>query len=69
MVLDMKTQDSNSQEKNFFYLINQIQRVHFGHPQLRLGQLLSIAASRGGWESDDLFYVPDDTLSKGLMKM
>lgn len=36
------------------------------YPTLRLGQLLSCAASRGGWTSGDLFYCPNDILIKGL---
>ena len=69
MDLYSQTVDRHTQEKNFFYLIKQIQRAHAMNPQLRLGQLLTIAASKGGWELDDLFYVPDDTLIKGLLKM
>lgn len=39
------------------------------HPQLRYQQIMSIAASKGGWRENDLFYCPDDILLKGLNKI
>lgn len=36
------------------------------HPELRLCQVLSIAAHKVGWANDDLFYCPDSTILKGL---
>ncbi len=36
------------------------------HPELRLCQILSNAASKAGWENDDLYYLPDKKLLEGL---
>lgn len=36
------------------------------HPELRLCQILSNAASKAGWDNNDLFYLPDDKLLEGL---
>ena len=36
------------------------------HPELRLCQILSNAASKAGWDKNDLFYLPDDKLLEGL---
>lgn len=36
------------------------------HPELRLCQVLSIAAHKAGWANEDLFYCPDSTILKGL---
>ena len=36
------------------------------YPELRLCQLLSIAAYKAGWANEDLFYCPDSTILKGL---
>lgn len=38
------------------------------HPELRICQIMSIAAKKADWFNDDLFYCPDDTLIKGLEK-
>lgn len=35
-------------------------------PELRIGQTMVIAAKKGGWNQDDIFYCPDDILLKGL---
>lgn len=69
MVCNRQTQDSYAQQKNFYHIVNQIQRVHAERPYLRLGQLLTIAAKEAGWEENDLFYIPDDVLFKGLRKI
>lgn len=39
------------------------------YPQLRCQQIMSIAASKGGWNKRDLFYCPDETLLRGLNKI
>lgn len=39
------------------------------HKELRLCQLLSIAADKGGWKESDLFYCDDETLFDGLKKL
>lgn len=36
------------------------------HPELRLCQILSNAASKAGWDSNDLFYLLDEKLLEGL---
>lgn len=36
------------------------------HPELRLCQVLSIAAHKAGWANEDLFYCPDSTILQGL---
>lgn len=36
------------------------------HPELRLCQILSNAASKAGWDNSDLFYLPDEKLLEGL---
>lgn len=35
-------------------------------PDLRLGQIVSSAAKLGGWSHDDVYYVEDDVVSRGL---
>lgn len=39
------------------------------HPELRYGQILAIAASKAGYCNDDLFYIEDSDLEKGLIKV
>lgn len=51
---------------NLIYLIKKVREQY---PMLRIGQLLSLAAKRGGWEQDDLFYCPDEKIIKGLESM
>lgn len=36
------------------------------HSELRLCQILSNAASKAGWDNNDLFYLPDEKLLEGL---
>lgn len=36
------------------------------HPELRIGQIISIAAHKGGWEEKDTFYCPDVVLKEGF---
>lgn len=36
------------------------------HPELRLCQIFSSAASKAGWDNNDLFYLPDEKLLEGL---
>lgn len=47
-------------------LIYEIKKVH---PELRLCQILSIAATKAGWKDNDLFYCSDETILKGLQIM
>ena len=39
------------------------------YPQLRVCQIIMIASKLGGWENNDVFYVPDATLADGLEKL
>lgn len=40
--------------------------IHQKRPELRVSQIMSIAAHMGGWENNDLFYCPDAVILKGL---
>lgn len=39
------------------------------NPELRLCQILSIAAKKAGWKDNDLFYLEDKQLIEGLKIM
>ena len=47
-------------------LIYEIKKVH---SELRLCQILSIAANKAEWKDNDLFYCSDETILKGLQIM
>lgn len=47
-------------------LIYEVKKVR---PELRLCQILSIAANKVGWKDNDLFYCSDETILKGLQIM
>lgn len=47
-------------------LIYEVKKVR---PELRLCQILSIAANKSGWDNDDLFYCSDETILEGLQIM
>ena len=47
-------------------LIAQVSAIY---PELRLGQLLTIAAKNANWQQSDIFYCPDDRLERGLTVM
>lgn len=36
------------------------------YPDLRIGQIIVNAATKGGWTQGDIFYCPDEVLLKGL---
>lgn len=38
------------------------------HPELRVGQIMSIAAQKGGWNNSDIFYCSNDILEAGFEK-
>lgn len=48
------------------HIISNLCEIHKIHPELRVCQILSIAAQMTGWKNDDLFYCPDDVILKGL---
>lgn len=41
-------------------------KVHNYYPELRVCQILSIAANKAGWSNSDLFYCSDSTILEGL---
>lgn len=43
----------------------QIINLLTAHPELRLGQVISLCAKLGGWMPDDIFYCPDDLIAEG----
>lgn len=47
-------------------LIYEVKKVH---PELRLCQILSIAANKAEWKDNGLFYCSDETILKGLQIM
>lgn len=53
----------------FEEILNATRTIKNLHPQLRYQQIMSIAASKGGWDNKDLFYCPDEVLLKGLNKL
>lgn len=55
-----------NEKMDFEECIRLLLNVHFIHPELRMCQVLSIAAHKAGWTNDDLFYCPDSTILKGL---
>lgn len=38
-------------------------------PELRIGQIMTNAANKGGWSLSDLFYCPDGVILNGLDKL
>lgn len=48
------------------HIVSSLCEVHQRNPELRVCQIMSIAAHMAGWENDDLFYCPDSTILKGL---
>ena len=44
-------------------LLNEIKQRH---PELRICQIISIAAYKAGWSNTDIFYLPDEKLLSGL---
>ena len=47
-------------------IISEIKKFHH---ELRLCQILSIAANKADWKDNDLFYCSDETILKGLQIM
>lgn len=52
-------------EEILYWIVNLAEK----HKELRLCQLLCIAADKGGWKESDLFYCDDETLYYGLQKL
>lgn len=50
-------------------IVGKIYEIVQMHPELRLCQILSIAAKEVGWSSGDLFYLSDAELLNGLTKL
>lgn len=55
--------------KSAITIMEFVTTVKLYHPELRVGQILSNAAHKGGWKDNDIFYCPDDTLKRGLVMM
>lgn len=48
------------------YIVNALCEIHKKRPELRVCQIMNIAAHTAGWENDDLFYCPDSVILRGL---
>lgn len=48
------------------HIFSALCEIHQKHPELRVCQIMSVAAKYAGWENDDLFYCPDSVILKGL---
>lgn len=46
--------------------VDSIKIIQEIYSELRITQILSIAAKKAGWNNDDLFYCPDEIIQKGL---
>ena len=44
-------------------LLNEIKKRH---PELRICQIIDIAAYKAGWDNNDLFYLSDEKILSGL---
>ncbi len=49
-------------------LLNDLKELWLKNPDLKLCQLLSYVAFKGGWYNNALFYVGDDIIAKGIKK-
>lgn len=49
-------------------IIRDIYIIQQRYSELRVGQIIVIAARKGGWELDDVFSCPDEVLKAGLAK-
>jgi uncharacterized protein YihD (DUF1040 family) len=50
-------------------VINELKKFWKSAPDLRLCQLLTSAARSADWNNNDLFYLEDDRLLEGLIKL
>lgn len=57
---------SQKNEMEFAECINLLSQVQAKYPELRICQILSIAAHKAGRKDNDLFYCPDSTICEGL---
>ena len=48
-------------------LLKLIEEMWKKYPDLRLTQLMSVAANKYGWKGNDLFYFEDDNLTQGIL--
>lgn len=53
-------------DEDFARCIQLLYEVHSKHPELRMCQILSIAAHKAKFLNNDLFYCPDSTVCEGL---
>lgn len=47
-------------------IIELISIISTAYPELRIGQIMMNAATKGGWNQHDIFYCPDEITLKGL---
>ena len=50
----------------FETIFSNVRVIYQNHPELRLQQIITIAAQKAGWKDNDLFYCPDATIKQGL---
>jgi len=50
-------------------LLGLIKLLWIAYPDMRLGQLIYNAAAITGWGSNDIFYLEDDQLYKGIKEL
>ena len=50
-------------------IMRMVSEVHKMYPEMRIGQLIYCAAAKAGWNNDDVFYLPDEMLMRGLQEM
>ena len=60
---------NNKKDDSILDILEYIRAIKQEYPQLRLCQILSIAASRGGWVLNDTFSCPDELIAIGLKDM
>lgn len=65
----MSDNNRSSRTAELVQIIGKVCEIVQKHPELRLCQIFSIAAKEAGWLNDDLFYLSDIELLKGLMKL
>ena len=54
---------------NMFKIVDTFVRLKEDVPSLRFCQFVSNVAKLGGWDDDDLFYCPDEIITKGLLEL
>ena len=47
-------------------MLELVRKLWIAYPDMRLGQLIQIAAVKSGWKTNDVFYIEDDQLANGI---